>query len=55
MVVRGGSLAFFPFDARGSHFDLSSAVLSYLARAPLLVNELGPDHLYSLESRLGSQ
>ena len=36
MVVRGVSLAFFPFDARGGRFDLLSALLSYSARAPLL-------------------
>ena len=64
MVVRGGLLAFFPFNARGGHFDPTSALLSYSAQAhflsysawaPLLVNGLGPDHLYSLGYGLGSQ
>ena len=54
MAVRGGSLAFFPFDVQGGHFDLPSAFLSYFTRATLLVKGLGPDHLYSLGFGPGS-
>ena len=55
VVVRGDSLAFFPLDAPGGHFELSSAHLSYLAQTSLLVNGLGPVHPYLLRFGPGSK
>ena len=50
LVVRGGSLAF----SLGNHFELSSALISLSSRGQKLVTELGPNHVYSIGSELGS-
>ena len=59
LVVRGSShhyqvRAYCP-TSRGGHFELSSAILSFSTRAQILVVGLGPDHAYSIGSRLGLQ
>ena len=51
LVVLGSSLAF----SRGGHFELSSALLSFFARAQMLVTWLGPNHAYSIRFRPSSK
>ena len=51
LVVRGSSLAF----SQGGYFELSSSPISFSDRVQMLVTRLGPDHAYSIGSRLGCQ